>query len=131
MDDLIELVERLREGFAAADTEILTELWADDEDNLVYVAGERARPLRTRDEIAQYYREALGPVGSVNTAEVTELLVDAGHDQGRAFFRFRFAGRDEESDELFDVDIRISMFAQIRDDRWALVHYHESSPGPL
>ncbi|SDQ78289.1 YybH family protein [Actinopolyspora saharensis] len=131
MDELTKLVERLREGFAAADPEILAELWAGDEDGLVYLAGERARPLRTRDEIARYYRQALDPVGSVDTAEVTDQLVEAGEEWGRAFFRFRFAGRDEASGERFDVDVRISIFAQIRDDRWVLVHYHESSPGPL
>nr|WP_245693962.1 nuclear transport factor 2 family protein [Actinopolyspora mzabensis] len=98
------------------------------EDTLFYVAGERARPLRTRDEIARYYREAFESVGSVDIAEATDVSTEAGHDGGRAFFRFRFAGRDV-GDERFDVDIRISMFARISDDRWVLVHYHESSPG--
>ncbi|SDP27361.1 SnoaL-like domain-containing protein [Actinopolyspora xinjiangensis] len=130
-DELIGLVERLRKGFAAADAAFLTELWAGEEDTLVYVAGERARPLRTRDEIARYYREALGPVESVDTAEVTDLLVDAEEDRGRAFFRFRFAGREAASDERFDVDIRITAIARRRDDQWVLVHYHESSPGPV
>ena len=106
-------------------------MWAGDEDDLVYVAGERARPLRTRDEIARYYGEALGPVRSVDSAEVTDLLVEVPGDRGRAFFRFRFAGREAASDEHFEVDIRITAIALRRDDRWVLVHYHESSPGPV
>ncbi|MBE9372882.1 zinc-binding dehydrogenase [Saccharopolyspora sp. HNM0983] len=130
-DELIGLVERFRQGFAAADAELLTGLWADDADDLVYVAGERTRPLRTRSEIARYYREALGPVRSVDTAEVTDLSVEAAGDRGRAFFRFRFAGREEASDERFDVGIWITALARRRDDRWVLVHYHESSPGPV
>ncbi|WP_338598517.1 zinc-binding dehydrogenase [Saccharopolyspora sp. SCSIO 74807] len=133
MDDhgeLIGLVERFGRGFAAADAELLTALWAGDEDDLVYVAGERTRPLRTYGEIERYYREALGPVGSVDSAEVTDLSVEAAGDRGRAFFRFRFAGREAASDERFEVDIRITAIARRRHNRWALVHYHESSPGP-
>ncbi|GAA4859181.1 zinc-binding dehydrogenase [Saccharopolyspora cebuensis] len=128
---LIGLVERFGQGFAAADAELLTGLWAADEDDLVHVAGERAHPLRTRAEIARYYREALGPVSSVDTAEVTDLSVEAAGDRGRAFFRFRFAGREAPGDERFDVDVRITAIARRRDDRWGLVHYHESSPGPV
>lgn len=130
-DELIGLVERFSQGFAAADAELLTGLWAGDVDDLVYVAGERARPLRTRDEIARYYREALGPVSSVDAAEVTDLSVEAAGDRGRAFFRFRFTGREAASDKHFDVDIRITAIARRRDDDWVLVHYHESSPGPV
>lgn len=130
-DELIELVERLRQGFAAADAMFLTGLWASDADDLIYVAGERASPLRTRGEIARYYQEALGPVESVDTAEVTDLLVEAVGHWGRAFLRFRFAGRDAASGEHFDVDIRITIIARRRDGWWGLVHYHESPPGPL
>ncbi|SDQ28656.1 zinc-binding dehydrogenase [Actinopolyspora saharensis] len=130
-DELIGLVERFSQGFAAADAELLTGLWAGDEEVLVYVAGERARPLRTRGEIARYYRETLDPVGSVDTAEVTDLSVEAAGDRGRVFFRFRFAGREAASDERFEVDIRITAIARRRDDQWVLVHYHESSPGPV
>ncbi|ASU77500.1 hypothetical protein CDG81_03335 [Actinopolyspora erythraea] len=80
MDELSELVERFREGVAAGDADILTTFWVGDEDNLVYAVWEWARSLRTRDEIAQYYREALGPVGSVDTAKVTDLVVVAGEN---------------------------------------------------
>lgn len=130
-DELVGLVRRFSQGFAGADAELLAGLWGDDEDDLVYVAGERALPLRTRGEIARYYREALGPVRSVDTAEVTDLSVEAAGDRGRVFFRFRFAGRAAANDEHFDVDVRITAIARRRDDRWALVHYHESSPGPM
>lgn len=130
-EELVELVERIRQGFAAADATFLIGLWAADEDGLIYVAGERARPLRTRSEIAQYYREALDPVGTVDTAEVTDLSVDAAGERGHAFLGFRFVGRETVSSERFDVAIRITIIARRYDDRWVLIHYHESSPGPL
>lgn len=128
-DELVGLVERFSQGFATADAELLTGLWADDEDNLVHVAGERAHPLRNRGEIARYYRETLSPVRNVDIAEVTDLSVETAGDRGRAFFRFRFAGREAASDDHFDVEIRITAIARRRDDRWVLVHYHEPSPG--
>ncbi|KID32415.1 SnoaL-like domain [Prauserella sp. Am3] len=127
--DLAELVEVFRGGFAHADADVLADLWADDADDLRYVAGERARLLRTRDEIARYYSDALGGVDVVDTAEVTDLLVDAGTDRGHVVLRFRFAG--SAGTERFDVDIRVTMVAFRGDDGWALVHYHESTPGPL
>ena len=129
--ELVELVEHLRRGFAAADAEFLAGLWAGDENRLIYVAGERSRPLRTRGEIAQYYQDALSSIHSVDTAEVTDRSVDASGDGGHAFFRFRFAGRETASGERFDVNIQVTVVARRYDSRWALVHYHESSPGPV
>ena len=129
--ELIELVEQLRRGFAVADAEFLAGLWASDEDGLVYVAGERARPLRTRSEVAQYYRDSVGPIQSVDTAEVSDQSVDASGDRGRAFFGFRFAGRDAANGGTFDLHIWVTIVARRKGGRWALVHYHESSPGPM
>lgn len=111
--------------------ELLTSLWASDEDALVYVAGERAQPLRRRHEIAQYYRDAVGTVETVEIAEVTDLLVDAADDRARASFAFRFAGREAAGGARFDVTIRVTMLARRDDDRWLLTRYHESSPGPV
>lgn len=129
-DEVAATVEQWRQGFAAADPEALTELWAGDSEQLVYVADERSVPLGTRNEIARYYHDALSPVDSVMTSEIADLTIDPADSMARVFFSFRYTGKTTQGEE-FAVDLRATAVLRRHQDGWRFVQYHESSPGPL
>ena len=124
------VVEGLRQGFGGPDAGRLKQLWAGDGD-LRYVASERSRPLRTREEIERYYDDAVGPVAAVDAAEITDLTVDVSGELGYASYRFRYDGRASGEDSRFSVDVRSTVILRKTNGRWGIVHYHESTPGQL
>lgn len=129
-DDITARIQQWRQGFASVNPEALAELWAGDDERLVYVAGERSDSFGSRVEIARYYRDALGPVGTVTISEIADLIIDSADGMARAFFDFRYAGTTVDG-EAFDVGLRVTVVLRRHPDGWRFAHYHESSPGPL
>ncbi|WP_150461992.1 YybH family protein [Nesterenkonia ebinurensis] len=126
---ITEIVEQYRHGFANFDAEVLKVLWDREYDHLIYVAQEAAEPLWDWPSIQSYYDHAVGASDSGMVMEVSNLSVNVFGDLAYAFFTFHF--EVELDGEIHRGDGRSTLILRRGDRGWAVIHYHESPPGPV
>jgi ketosteroid isomerase-like protein len=126
---IAEVIEQYRCGFADMDAKMLKSIWDQDYEDIIYIAQEMAQPVRGWTGVEQYYKRVAGFLERVRIMEVSDLSVDVFGDVAYAFLGFHFEG--ELKGQPHTADGRVTFLLHHKSGIWKVIHYHESRPGHL
>jgi ketosteroid isomerase-like protein len=96
--DIAAIVDAYRQAFAEVDMQVFMAAWDRDYGNLIYVAQERAQPVRGWAELERYFATVEDAFARVTTMTIDDLSIDVLGDVAYAFFTYHFeaeaAGED-------------------------------------
>jgi ketosteroid isomerase-like protein len=123
--DVAEVIEQYRLGFATLDVATLTAIWDQSYDNIIYIPLEAAYPVRGWAAVEQYYNR-VARLLRARVMTVSDVSVDVIGDVAYAFCTFHFEG--EISGNKHTADGRNTFILRRKNGAWKVIHYHESGP---
>lgn len=124
-DNIAALLEQYRLGFVTLNAEVLTGLWDQESEDLLYQALEETHPRRTLTAIANYYRSALtlGRGERVLAMNVGNVSIGIHRDMAHVLCHFEFIGDQGRPDTRYEARGRASFVLVRRSAGWRIVHY--------
>jgi ketosteroid isomerase-like protein len=89
--EMIEVLEQYRRGFATLNVATLTALWDQSYDHIIYIPLEAAHPIRGWAAVEQYYKRVAGLLRA-RVMTMSDVSVDVLGDVAYAFCTFHFEG---------------------------------------
>jgi len=123
------VLAQYRLGFATAQRATLTAIWDQDYDTIIYIALERAEPLRGWAAVEHYYTRVLAQFVGHNSMTISDLVIDIAGDLAYAFCSFHFEGQVTGHDTPRIADGRTTFVLHRKAAMWRVIHYHESRRG--
>jgi ketosteroid isomerase-like protein len=120
------VIEQYRRGFATMDVERLKAIWDQDYDNIIYIAQEKAEPVRGWAGVERYYEGVARLLQRVRAMTVSDLSVDVLGDVAYAYCVFHFGGEMKGRSHV--ADGRDTFILRRKGRAWKVIHYHESRP---
>jgi ketosteroid isomerase-like protein len=124
------LIETWRRGFLAVDPAALASLWDADHRPLLYVAMERAEPIREWAGIECYFAELPMHLAAMERMQIDNLVVDVLGEAALVFFDFSARVKMRRGDVVTPAG-RVSMVLARGAGGWRMIHYHESALAAL
>jgi ketosteroid isomerase-like protein len=124
--NVAEVIEQYRLGFATLDVATLTAMWDQSYDNIIYIPLEAAHPVRGWAAVEQYYNR-VARLLRARVMTVSDVSVDVIGDVAYAFCTFHFEG--EISGNHHTADGRNTFILRRKNGAWKVIHYHESRHG--
>jgi ketosteroid isomerase-like protein len=125
---IADVVEQYRVGWARMDVERLKAIWDQDYDAILYIPAEAAQPIREWAGVEDYFQQVAGFFARVKTMQLTDLAVDVFGEVAYAFCNFHFEADVDFQSEPWGVNGRNTFILRRKADGWRVIHYHESRP---
>lgn len=129
--EIAAVLDQYRRGFAEMNVEMLKGIWDQSYENIIYVAQEKAQPVRGWAEVAQYYESVHRLLERITSMTIGEFSLDVFGDVAYVFCVFHFEGEMKGQKQPHIADGRNTFILHRKSGTWKLIHYHESVPGPL
>ncbi len=121
------VIEQYRRGFATLDVERLKAIWDKEYDAIIYIAQEKAQPVRGWAGVERYYEGVAGLLERVRVMTVSDLSADVLDDVAYAYCVFHFEGEMKGRSHV--ADGRVTFILRRKGGAWKVIHYHESRLG--
>jgi ketosteroid isomerase-like protein len=113
-------------AISALDFKAMEDLWDRNFEQLVYQPQEHVRPLTTWEAILAYWRDEWYMVEALPRWRELEREIVVLGSAAAVYTRFDTSIQITDFERPFDGEMRFSNVLHQVDDRWLLVHHHES-----
>jgi ketosteroid isomerase-like protein len=121
------LLDQYRQGFAVLDAARLMRIWDQEYNQIIYIAQEKAEPVRGWEGVAQYYQRVVQLLEKAKTMELSDVSIDILGDVAYAFLNFHFESQINGHPHI--ADGRVTFLLHRTLIGWKAIHYHESRLG--
>jgi uncharacterized protein (TIGR02246 family) len=128
--DVMDVVRRFSQTFDTLDVDQFIKLWANEASLIVYQPEELLSPIYDLKSLRAYFANLANVIRGFRDTKVIDLRIDVTGDTATVFVRFWTRIAFAREAKVLDGQIRQTFLLRRRDDRWRLVHYHESRQVP-